>query len=164
MQWPVRANGEGTSRLFGRADSSRRTARRRFVAVTPRAPVNATGPDYPLVLNTGRVRDQWHTMTRTGKAPRLLRHLFEPYAEIHPRDAARARILDGSLVRLATPFGTMIARAKITQDQRQGCVFVPMHWTGEMSSHGRVNVLVNPATDPVSGQPELKHTPLAIAP
>ena len=165
VQWPVpAASPGGTARLFAEGGFFTPDRKARFVAVTPRTPVNPTGPDFPLVLNTGRVRDQWHTMTRTAKAPRLMRHLFEPFAEIHPRDAARERIVDGSLVRLTTPFGTMVARAKIAPDQRLGCVFVPMHWTGVMSSHGRVNVLTNPATDPVSGQPELKHTPLAIAP
>ena len=154
----------GTARLFGDGGFFTPDKKARFVAVTPRPPVNTTGPDYPLILNTGRIRDQWHTMTRTGKAPRLLRHLFEPYAEVHPRDAARARLLNGALVRLTSSFGSMIARVRVTNDQRQSCVFVPMHWTDAMSSHGRVNVLVNPATDPVSGQPELKHTPLAMAP
>lgn len=165
VQWPVRADAPaGLPRFFADGAFFTPDRKARFVAVTPRPPVNPTGPDFPLILNTGRVRDQWHTMTRTGKAPRLMRHLFEPFAQIHPRDASRARILDGALVRLTTPFGAMIARANVTADQRQGCVFVPMHWTGVLSSHGRVNVLVNPATDPVSGQPELKHTPLAIAP
>lgn len=164
VQWPIFSPDGGIARLFADGGFFTPDRKARFIAVTPRPPVNQTGPDFPLILNTGRVRDQWHTMTRTGKAPRLMRHLFEPYVEIHPHDATRSAVVDGALVRLRTSFGTMVARAKIATEQRQGCVFVPMHWTGEMSSAGRVNALVNPIVDPVSGQPELKHTPVSIAP
>ena len=136
----------------------------RFVVTTPRAPVNATDQAFPLVLNTGRVRDQWHTMTRTAKALRLNTHRFEPYVEIHPHDAQVAGVEDGSLAELSTAWGRMVARARIATEQRQGCLFVPMHWTGEFSNSGRVNALTNPVTDPVSGQPELKHTPVALQP
>ena len=163
LQWPVTADGISKSRLFGNGGFFTPDRRARFVAVTPRAPVAATGEDFPLVLNTGRVRDQWHTMTRTGKAARLLRHIFEPYAEMHPVDALRAGISEGGLVELRTPFGRAIVRAKIAVEQRQGNVFVPMHWTGTTTSDGRINAVVNAAVDPISGQPELKHTPLAIA-
>ena len=153
VQWPVPADGAGTPRLFASGGFFTPDRKARFIAVTPRAPVATTGQDFPLVLNTGRVRDQWHTMTRTGKAARLLRHIFEPYAEIHPVDAARAGIADGGLVTLATPFGNAVVRARIAAEQRQGNVFVPMHWTGTATSHGRINALVNAAVDPVSGQP-----------
>ena len=165
VQWPVMAaEAPGVARLFATGGFYTPDRKARFVPVSARTPVNPTRADFPLVLNTGRIRDQWHTMTRTGKAPRLLRHLFEPYAELHPDDVRHTGLEDGALARLTTAFGSMVARVRIAPEQRRGCVFVPMHWTGEISSHGRVNALVNPAVDPVSGQPELKHTPVAIAP
>ena len=165
VQWPVTPEDPtGVPRLFedGRFFTPDRKAR--FVAITPRAPENATSRDYPLALNTGRVRDHWHTMTRTAKSPRLMQHTFEPSAEFHPEDARRQNLDNGALVRLSSAFGAMVARVAMTPEQRRGCVFVPMHWSGEFAGQGRVNALVNPAVDPISGQPELKHTPVRAEP
>jgi assimilatory nitrate reductase catalytic subunit len=164
IQWPVtREYPTGTPRMFETRAFFTPDRKARFVPVTPRAATNATSRDYPLVLNTGRVRDQWHTMTRTGKSPRLLAHIFEPYAEFHPDDARMAGVENGALARLTSPWGEMVARVVVTAEQRRGCVFVPMHWNGEFAGDGRVNALVNPATDPISGQPESKHTPVKAA-
>ena len=164
IQWPVtREYPTGTPRMFETAKFFTADRKARFVPVTPRAAVNATSRDYPLVLNTGRVRDQWHTMTRTGKSARLLAHVFEPCAEFHPDDARMAGVENGGLARLTSPWGEMVARVVVTAEQRRGCVFVPMHWNGEYAGDGRVNALVNPATDPISGQPESKHTPVKAA-
>ncbi len=137
VQWPVTPEDPtGVPRLFedGRFFTPDRKAR--FVAVTPRAPENATSRDYPLALNTGRVRDHWHTMTRTAKSPRLMQHTFEPSAEFHPEDARRQDLDNGALVRLTSAFGSMVARVAVTPEQRRGCVFVPMHWSGEFAGQG----------------------------
>lgn len=164
IQWPVtRDYPTGTPRMFESHEFFTPDRKARFVPVTPRPAVNATSRDYPLVLNTGRVRDQWHTMTRTGKSPRLMAHTFEPNVEFHPDDARQAGVDDGALARLTTAWGEMVARVAVTAEQRRGCVFVPMHWNGEFAGEGRVNALVNPATDPISGQPESKHTPVRAA-
>jgi assimilatory nitrate reductase catalytic subunit len=161
IQWPVtREYPTGTPRMFETSEFFTPDRKARFVPVVPRAAQNATSRDYPLVLNTGRMRDQWHTMTRTGKSPRLLAHAFEPCIEFHPDDARQAGVEDGGLARLTSPWGAMVARVAVTAEQRRGCVFVPMHWNGEYAGDGRINVLVNPATDPISGQPESKHTPV----
>jgi len=163
LQWPVTAaRPEGTERLFGDGRFFTESAKARFIAVTPRPPVNAPDEQYPFILNTGRVRDHWHTLTRTGKSPRLSAHSVEPYAELYPDDAARLRIADGALVRLHSRWGWMIARALISPAQQAGNVFVPMHWSGQFAGRGRVDVLVNPEIDPLSGQPELKHTPVQV--
>lgn len=164
IQWPVtREYPTGTPRMFETRAFFTPDRKARFVPVTPRAATNATSREYPLVLNTGRVRDQWHTMTRTGKSPRLLAHIFEPYAEFHPDDARMAGVENGALARLTSRWGEMVARVVVTAEQRRGCVFVPMHWNGEFAGDGWVNALVNPATDPISGQPESKHTPVRAA-
>ena len=161
VQWPVpRGTRTGTDRLFGGGGFLTADSRARLVPVTPRPPQNATSAEYPLTLNTGRVRDHWHTMTRTGKSARLSGHSFEPVAELHPDDAGRRSIADGALVRLRSEWGVMLVRARVTPAQRRGCVYVPMHWNAQFAAGGRVNALVNPALDPISGQPELKHTPV----
>ncbi len=164
VQWPLRADGQGTARLFGRGGFFTANRRARFVPVTPRPPAQLTDPDYPLVLNTGRVRDQWHTMTRTGRAPRLTGHVSEPYAELHPRDAAALGIEDGCLVQLESRWGEAVVRARVAETQRPGSVFVPMHWNDRFASNARADALVNPELDPISGQPEFKHTPVRAVP
>ncbi len=162
VQWPVTEKGEGTRRLFGNGRFFTATGRARLVPVTPRPPANPVDEHFPLALNTGRVRDQWHTMTRTGKAARLSEHSPEPYAEIHPDDARRHAVRDGELVRVFSLRGEIIVRAVVSAEQQPGSVFVPMHWNDQFSSHGCVDVVVNPTLDPISGQPELKHTPVRI--
>ncbi len=163
IQWPVTECGQGTTRLFadGRFFTSDHKAR--FVAIGERQPANPVSRDYPLVLNSGRVRDHWHTMTRTGKSPRLSGHIVEPYAELHPQDAARAGILEQALVRVTSAWGELIVRARVSEAQRPGSVFIPIHWSQQFSSVASVDCLVNPDTDPISGQPEFKHTPVAIS-
>jgi assimilatory nitrate reductase catalytic subunit len=165
VQWPVtREYPTGTPRMFETQRFFTPDRKARFVPVKPRPARNSTSREFPLVLNTGRIRDQWHTMTRTGKSARLLAHTFEPRAEFHPDDARLAGLEDDALARLTSPWGEMVARVSVTAEQRRGCVFVPMHWNNEYAADGRVNALVNPATDPLSGQPESKHTPIKADP
>ncbi len=152
VQWPVRANG--TARMFGDGQFFTADRRAHFVAVTPPLPVVPAAST--LILNTGRVRDHWHTMTRTGKAQRLSAHMAEPFAELHPADADERGITHASLVRLENDHGSALVRALVTDRQRRGSVFVPMHWTDRYSATGRVNAMVGAATDPHSGQPALK--------
>jgi len=132
------------------------------VALKPRAPCHAVDDGFLFVLNTGRVRDHWHTMMRTGKSPRLSRHTPEPYGELHPQDADKLGVCQGDLIRVASRWGEAIVRARVSHDQLGGSVFVPMHWNGQFASHGLVDAVVNPAVDPVSGQPEFKHTPVRV--
>ncbi len=103
-------------------------------------------------------------MTRTGKSPRLTGHVMEPYAELHPVDARTLGAEDGELVRLGSPWGEVILRARISDAQRRGSVFAPMHWNDQFASAARVDSVVNPYLDPSSGQPEFKHTPVRLLP
>ncbi|GGJ41044.1 nitrate reductase [Sphingopyxis bauzanensis] len=119
---------------------------------------------WPLTLNTGRYRDQWHSMTRTGHAPKLARHREEPLVEVHPDDGARLGLSDGGLARVDTPQGDSIFRVAFHDGQRRGEMFVPIHWTDRTSSGGRTGLLSRPLVDPVSGQPGFKRTPASIAP
>jgi assimilatory nitrate reductase catalytic subunit len=121
-------------------------------------------PAFPLRLNTGRYRDQWHTMTRTGLSPTLAQHRREPLLEVHPADAADAGVMDGALAQVATRSGTSVFRVCVTDAQARGQVFVPMHWTDAMASGGRGNLLPDQSVDPVSGQPGFKNNACRIAP
>ena len=117
-----------------------------------------------LTLNTGRNRDQWHTMTRTGKSPKLGAHLAEPYLEIHPDDAARIGSAHGDLVEISTAQGHNILRTLVTDRVARGQVFAPMHWTRQTARGGTVNMLVASVTDPISGQPALKRSGVGVRP
>lgn len=119
--------------------------------------------DWPMTLNTGRYRDHWHTMTRTGLAPKLARHREEPLVEVHPDDAHRLNLTDGGLARVGTPQGTSLYRVAVSPGQRPGELFVPIHWTDKTASGGRTGLLPRPLTDPYSGQPGFKRTPASIA-
>jgi len=164
IQWPVKKAGQGTARMFtdGRFFTNNRKAK--FIAIEPRPPVNKTDESYPFILNSGRTRDQWHTMTRTGKAPRLTEHSPEPYVEINPDTAEAVGTQEGELMRVSSRFGAVIVRVRLSEGAQKGAVFIPMHWNGQYSSSGRVGSVVNPVVDPVSGQPEFKHTPVQITP
>jgi assimilatory nitrate reductase catalytic subunit len=156
--------GDGEKRFFASGKFFTPDRKARFVAPELPAAKEPTSAAFPLRLNTGRIRDQWHTMTRTGKSPRLGAHLPEPFVEVHPDDAAAAGLCDGGFARIATAHGAGIARVVVTEDQRPGSLFVPIHWSRETCSSVPVGDLVASHTDPLSGQPEAKATPAAIAP
>ena len=162
IQWPVTSAG-GTARLFEDGVFQTPCGQARMVPTTPKPPAEATTGGFPLSLNTGRVRDQWHTMTRTALAPELNLHAPEPYVEIHPDDAVEAGLTEGMLARVRTPRGEAVAIAKITDRQRQGSLFMPMHWTAAFAPQGRSNHLIGPHRDAASGQPEFKHTPARLS-
>jgi assimilatory nitrate reductase catalytic subunit len=164
-QWPIRSrHGQPVARLFEDGRFAHEDGKARLVPVRPRAPANLTSDAQPFVLNTGRVRDQWHTMTRTGRAPRLAEHLPEPFVDLHPHDALASAVREGELTRVSTQWGSMVVRARISGEVPRGTLFVPMHWNDAYASEARVGALVNPAVDPISGEPEFKHTPAAIEP
>src|SRR5438128_1468695 len=121
-------------------------------------------PRWPLLLNTGRVRDQWHTMTRTGRVPRLMEHHMEALLDIHPADAAGLGLETVSFARVEPRYGATVMRVQFSTAQRRGEIFAPMHWSDRFSSAGPIGRLVGAATDPVSGQPELKATPVRVTP
>ncbi len=163
QQWPLPETGAARARFF--ADGGFHTADRRgrFVP-TPFAAPQARAPRFPHTLNTGRIRDQWHTMTRTGRSPTLATHFAEPFAEIHPDDATAAGIAPATLVELESPHGRVVLRALVTTRQQPNSIFAPIHWTGETSADARIGRLVAPRRDPVSGQPASKSSRVALRP
>ena len=163
--WPHRLGDvEPPERFFSDGEFFSADRRARFVA--PEQPMvrTATGMERPLRLNTGRIRDQWHTMTRTGTSPRLGAHLPEPFVEVHPDDAARYGLTDDSFARVVTDYGQCTLKVVVTEGQQRGMLFAPIHWSEATSSAARVGALVAPLTDPFSGQPESKATPASIVP
>jgi assimilatory nitrate reductase catalytic subunit len=157
-------NDRGTKRMLGDGKFFTPSGKAQFIAVTNAAPANAVSDEYPLVLNSGRIRDHWHTMTRTGKSPKLSSHLPEPFIQIHPADAAARQINEDEFIELSSNWGKASGRARITDAMRPGEVFMPIHWSETYSSNGGVGSLVNPAVDPISGEPEFKHTPVQLSP
>ena len=165
MQWPVNVdNPQGKPRLFGEGQFFTASGKAQLIAVTPRTPVNPPTAEYPLILNTGRLRDQWHTMTRTGIAAKLNQHRPESCVDIHPVDAEHYGLCANGLASIETAWGNMLARVNITESQQPGNLFVPMHWNEQYASRGRMGALVNPEVDPLSKQPESKYTPVRIEP
>jgi assimilatory nitrate reductase catalytic subunit len=165
FMWPARRN-EGSAQVRFFSDGGFFSFDRKGHFIAPETPMlrGTTSAAYPLRLNTGRIRDQWHTMTRTGSSPRLGQHLPEPFVEIHPDDASQANIVDGGFARVVTGLGQCVLKAVVTERQQRGMLFAPIHWSDETSSFARVGSLVAPVTDPFSGQPENKATPAAIEP
>jgi assimilatory nitrate reductase catalytic subunit len=161
FQWPRPSSG-ARGRLFADGRFFTPSGKAQFIATEPRAPRHLPNPEYPLVLNTGRVRDQWHTMTRTGKSGRLSGHNPEPFVQVHALDAVRFGLTVGDLAEVYTAAARIVVRVEITDAVSPGEVFVPMHWGSGHASLGRVGTLIASVVDPVSGQPELKHAPVGL--
>jgi assimilatory nitrate reductase catalytic subunit len=147
---------------FAAGGYSHADGKARLVSVMP-IPVKAES-EHPLSLNTGRYRDQWHTMTRTGLSARLSQHRREPLLEVHPHDAVANGLTDRGFAEVHSASGTSRFRVKVTEDQRRGEIYAPMHWTDQMASDGRINRSVTPEVDPHSGQPGFKNSAARIAP
>src|SRR6202161_363127 len=163
--WPARSGDAGPQqRFFAGGGFFSNDQKARFIAPEIPARRTETPAGRPLRLNTGRVRDQWHTVTRTGISPRLGQHLPEPYVEIHPDDATRFGVTDDSFARVVTDYGQCILKVVVSERAQRGMLFAPIHWSEENASAARVGALVAPFTDPFSGQPENKATPASIAP
>jgi assimilatory nitrate reductase catalytic subunit len=164
MMWPMREGAPPQQRFFGDGGFFTGDHKARFIAPEIPALRTETTAGLPLRLNTGRIRDQWHTMTRSGISPRLGQHLPEPFVEVHPDDAAKTGVVDGGFARVATDYGQCILKVVVSERQQRGMLFAPIHWSEENASSARVGALVAPFTDPFSGQPENKATPASIAP
>ena len=165
VQWPVRADGQGTARLAADGRFPTGDRRARLIPVRHQRPARLADERFPLILNTGRLRDQWHTMTRTGVVARLAAHTNEPFIAVNPDDANLDKVADGGIARVECVTGaSALLRVKVTPDQPHGAVFAPIHWNHRFAGAGGVGPLSVAVTDPVSGQPELKHAPVRLSP
>lgn len=117
----------------------------------------ALTPEHPLILTTGRIRDQWHTMSKTGKVNKLKQHISEAFLEIHPTDASTRKIKDNDIVEVFNHRGNVRVKAKFSDDIKPGVVFLPMHWGKILNSDlNRANNLTNNLVDPKSKEPDFK--------
>jgi assimilatory nitrate reductase catalytic subunit len=164
VQWPVRQGADPQARFFADGGFFANDFKARFIAPEVPALRTETTAARPLRLNTGRIRDQWHTMTRTGESPRLGQHLPEPFVEVHPVDALNFGVADGDFARVTTDYGQCTLRVIVSERQQRGMLFAPIHWSEANATGARVGSLVAPHTDPFSGQPENKATPASIVP
>ena len=173
FQWPAPATGAervgsdmtgNGHRFFADGQFYTPDRKARFLPTPFRAAASQPNAQHPFVLNTGRVRDHWHTMTRTGKSAKLSGHIAEPFIEINPEDARQLQLTPASLAKLSSPFGNAVVRVLMSDRVQIGSAFVPMHWSGANSSAARIDSLIAPNTDPVSGQPESKHSVISINP
>ncbi|MGO8918254.1 MAG: molybdopterin oxidoreductase family protein [Stellaceae bacterium] len=140
FQWPRPNRGAAQdSRFFAEGRFYHPDGKARFVATPFRRPATRTCARYPLILNTGRIRDQWHTMTRSAKTPRLMAHIGEPYVEIHPADALAIGVEPAELAEVQSEHGRAVLRVAATERQRRGSLFAPMHWTDQYASQARID-------------------------
>ncbi len=165
VQWPVnQQQPQGTQRLYSNGLFNTSDNKAQFVPIKPSLPAALANTKSPYILNTGRVRDHWHSMTRTGKSPRLSSHIHESYVEIHPQDADQCGLVNGGLANISSDHGMIQVRVLVSDKQQPGSVFVPIHWNQQFSSNARVGSLIKTVTDPYSGQPEFKHSVVNIQP
>jgi len=165
LQWPVPGpDHPGTARLYGGGRFATPDGRARLVPVEHDEPVEPADRAFPLTLTTGRVRDHWHTLTRTRHSPALVRRTPEPIVEVHPGDARRAGVADGDFVEIASRRGKAIAQARVTATIREGTCFLPFHWGRGLGFYKAANNLTLGARDPLSHQPELKACAVRLRP
>ena len=164
IQWPVnKQHPTGVARLFTDNIFNHESGKANIISVLGQLPKKAPKADQ-LIMNTGRIRDQWHTMTRTGRTAKLMSHADEPFIQIHPQDAKRFNIADKQIAQLNNLDATFLGRVQYTEQQRIGEIFTPIHWNDNFSAAAKVSALVNPITDAICGQPEFKHSPVKISP
>src|SRR5262245_58032043 len=165
LQWPCPdASHPGTPRRYLDRRFPTPDGRARFWPRPHRAPRETTDHEFPLALTTGRLYSHWHSLTRTGKSPKLLKREPEPYIEIHPADAERLQIAEGTLVQVTSRRGTIRLAARLRDSLRQGLVFVPFHWGDLWSDGNAANYLTISAIGRVAKQPELKFCAVSVEP
>jgi len=162
-QWPCAAGARGgMARLYADGRFATADGRARFVAPAWRGVAELPDARHPLGLNTGRHRDQWHGLSRTGTLGRLFAHAGEPAVEMHPQELARRRLRAGELVRITSRRGSLLLPARPSDAVAPAQAFIAMHWGSEYIGGQGVNALTSPATCPQSLQPELKHAAVRV--
>jgi len=163
QQWPFPAGAtQGTARLYGDGQFPTANGRAKFQAEPFRAAKEKRETRYSLTLNTGRLRDQWHGMSRTGSAAQLFGHAPEALLSLHPDELRRRRLQSGDLLKVRSRRGSLIVPVVADESIRSGQAYMPMHWGNRFLKGLGTNVLTQPAFDPLSKQPELKHAGIEV--
>ena len=162
-QWPINDTyPNGCQHIFKDGQFFTPTRKAQFITVEPLEPKQHVSPEYPLVLNSGRYRDHWHTMTRTGKAQSLAKHIKEPFLSINPIDAKSYNINKGDLVDVTSAFGSVQIPIKLDEGVQPGTLFAPIHWNKTSASNANISNCFGSFVDPLSGQPESKFSVVNI--
>ncbi|WP_434763243.1 molybdopterin oxidoreductase family protein [Vibrio fortis] len=175
QQWPVLEYQPEIieQRMFTNGEFFTESGKAQFVAVEHDKPIADTSVEFPLIMNTGRIRDQWHTMSRTGLAAGLGEHTPEPFVAMHPDTVAELDLDEFGLdafnhatvnpvVKVRSAQGECQARLVVTKEMRREQVFMPIHWNAPTAKDSKPCDLILPHTDATSGQPEFKHTPVMV--
>lgn len=164
IQWPVETEVKHCEkRFFSEGQFYTPDKKANFVAVKPYIK-QVTDETYPFVLNSGRIRDHWHTMTRTARTPRLSNHLGEPFCEINPKDSLNMDLQPAGLLKVQNQHGSIIVRSLVTDRVKSGSIFTPLHWTDVYASNARVDTLIPAKLDPFSSQPAFKNVAVSVQP
>ncbi|WP_369433975.1 molybdopterin-dependent oxidoreductase [Psychromonas sp. MME1] len=164
QQWPVTKLQKKIihQRMFSDNVFFTPSKKAQFIAVTHQKPKGVCDNNHPFLLNSGRIRDQWHTMTRTGLSSRLSAHIAEPFVNIHPSDAQQQQLNNGDIAMLSNHYGKALARVVISTRIQPQQLFMPIHWNQSNAKLSSVCALIPAHKDSYSGQPEFKTTPVAI--
>jgi len=165
VQWPYtnEINGHGTTRLFEDKKFYTPSQKAQIHSFDDRNQSEQVNETHPLILTTGRIRDQWHTMSKTGKVNKLKQHISESFLEIHPDDAEERSIEEGELVDIFNERGKVRVKAKLSTDIKKGVCFLPMHWGKILNSDlNRANNLTDNLVDPKSKEPDFKFSAVQV--
>ena len=164
VQWPVNdMYPEGKKRVYEDGKFSTPSGKAVFIPITPKEPTQEVSIEFPLRLNSGRLRDQWHTMSRTGKASKLTAHTDKCYIYVNPDDAEQLNLADNEIVNVSSSTGQATVNIKLDKSQRANECFMPIHWNKQFASSANVSDLYASIADPISGQPESKHGAIALS-
>src|SRR5690606_2759393 len=148
QQWPFPlGSSTGTARLYGEGIFPTGDGRARFIAEGFQAPREDYEARFPLILNTGRLRDQWHGMSRTGTAARLFGHVEEAVLGLHPEEMRHRRLQEGQLVKVSSRRGSLVLPVKRDDSLQHGHAFLPMHWGDRFLKGLGINVLTQASFD-----------------
>ncbi len=163
QQWPMpEGASHGRQRLYEDGVFATPSGRARFVQVEHQPTAESTDAVHPLSLLSGRLRDQWHGMSRTGSVARLFNLDDEPLLSMHPDDLRQHGLVAGDLAQVDSARGDIVVRVKPDEGLLRGCAWLPMHWGSQFMNSAGVNALTTSARDPYSQQPELKHAAVAV--
>ncbi|HEX7889077.1 MAG TPA: molybdopterin dinucleotide binding domain-containing protein, partial [Ramlibacter sp.] len=171
QQWPFpEGAAQGRERLYADGVFPTADGKARFADVAYKPVAEPRESRYPFSLTTGRLRDQWHGMSRTGTLGRLFGHVPEPVVQMHPQDIARRGLKEGDLAHVTSKRGSIVLPVQASTELSPSQAFIAMHWGGEflggVSSTGErlsgVNAITTSAYCPISKQPELKHAAVKI--
>ena len=163
QQWPFRqGETQGEARLYGNGVFATENGKAQFHNAVYKGTADKTDARHPLHLLTGRLRDQWHGMSRTGTIAQLFNHVDEPVISMNQDDMTRRLLKTGDIVKLSNKRGSLNIRVQQSPEVKPAETFIPMHWGSQFMNGLGVNALMPPSFDKTSKQPELKHTAIKI--